>query len=465
MRIPKVFASLLVAFGAIMLSCVAAAAQEETYALRGTIVTPEQVIENGTILIVGEKIRDVGSKIALPPGIVALEIDGVILPGFVDLHNHITWNLFSRWRPTKEFANRYEWQQLPTYGIGLATPHSQLFKESLGCDMNQYGEVKAITEGETSVVGSFAPPSKCIEGLARNLDFYSGFYQTGVLNKEKLRYEVFPLELGRAVVTQINDALDKKELTAFIVHLSEGKPTDASAAREFKMFSAQGFLRPGVSIIHGVALRQSDFHQMADKKVGLIWAPRSNLELYGATTDVVSALRENVEIALSPDWSPTGSNGMLEELKFAATWNGGQVPTVFTDAELVRMATEYPAQLAGLGDKIGILAAGHYADLAVLKRIRKDAYETVVHASPADLKLVIIGGAPVYGDAELMKRLLPNQQLETLTVCDVQKAIYFGSEAKLQGATPKSWKQTTDELSSALREWGTSLSPLADCGQ
>lgn len=464
MRISKLFANPLVAFAGIILSCVAAWAQEETYALRGTIVTPEQVIENGTILIVGEKIRDVGSNLTLPSGTIVLETDGVILPGFVDLHNHITWNLFPRWKPTEKFANRYEWQQLPTYGIALATPHSQLLKENLGCAMNRYGEVKAITEGETSVVGSSAPPSECIEGLARNLDFYSGFYHTGVLNKEKLRYEVFPLELDTAVVAQINDALDKKELSAFLVHLSEGKPTDASAAREFRMFSAQRFLRPGVSIIHGVALKQADFHQMADKKVGLIWSPRSNLELYGATTDVLSALRENVKIALSPDWSPTGSDGMLKELKFAATWNRGQVPSVFTNIELLRMATQYPAQLAGLGDKIGTLAAGHYADLVVLKRIEKDVYETVVHASPADVKLVIVGGEPAYGDAGLMKRLLPNQQLEVLTVCGLQKAIYFGSEAKLQRATPKSWKETTDDLSSALHEWGSSLAPLGDCG-
>jgi 5-methylthioadenosine/S-adenosylhomocysteine deaminase len=464
MRSLKKYGYSVVLLIVLMVLCAGAPAQNGKYVLKGTIVTPGQVIENGFILVSGDKIEAVGSKIDLPAGVRVVEVTGVILPGLVDLHNHLTWNLFPRWKPNKEFANRYEWQQVPMYGIALSTPHAELFKNNLGCEMNRYAEVKAIAGGETAVVGSLAPPQKCIEGLARNLDFYSGFYQPGILGNEKLRNEVFPLELDASVATTINDALDRKGLTAFVVHLAEGKPDDASSAREFKMFTARGFLRPGVSIIHGVALKPTDFHMMADKKVGLIWSPRSNLELYGATTNVAAAVHENVKIALSPDWSPTGSNGMLEELKYAATWNAGQVPPVFTSAELVRMATEYPAQLAGIGDKIGTVATGYYADLVVLTRMEKDAYDSVVHASPANVKLVIIGGEPVYGDPELMETFIPHQRLEELTVCGAQKEIYFGSEAKLQGEKPESWTQTIALLSSALKKWGTFLAPLTGCG-
>jgi cytosine/adenosine deaminase-related metal-dependent hydrolase len=230
------------------------------------------------------------------------------------------------------------------------------------------------------------------------------------------------------------------------------------------MFAARGFLRPGVSVIHGVALKPADFHDMAAREVGLLWSPRSNLELYGETTDVVSALREKVTIALSPDWSPTGSDGMLQELKFATTWNSGQAHSVFTDAQLVLMATKYPARLAGLADKIGTLAVGYYADLMVVKSTGQDVYSSIVHANPADISLVVVGGEPVYGDLELMKSLLLHQQTEMLTLCGVRKAIYFGSESKLQEATPNVWSRTTEELTSALRKWGTSLAPLADCG-
>src|ERR1700674_3343119 len=463
MRVNKWRVGLVVLIATVLLTCGTLRAQEDSYALKGTIVTPEQVLENGMILIVGEKIKDVGPNISLPHGTLVVETDGVILPGFIDLHNHITWNLFPRWRTYKEFANRYEWQQIPGYGMALSTPHFELGKAKLGCDMNRYAEVKAIAEGETSLIGSLGA-DKCIEGMARNLDFFSGFYEPGIPGKEKLRNEVFPLELDNATVTQINSALDKQELKAFIAHLSEGKPTDASAAREIRMFAARGFLRSGVSIIHGVALKQADFQKLAANHVGLIWSPRSNIDLYGGTADVASALRENVKMALAPDWSPTGSDGMLEELAYATTWNQGQFPVVFSNKELVRMATQYPAQLAGLDDKIGVIAAGKYADVIVLKRKEMDAYDAIVHANPADVELVIIDGRPVYGNPGVMKKILPHEKLELVPVCGTEKAISFESEAKTQGVPPKTWAETTRVLDSALREWRSSLAPLAQCG-
>jgi 5-methylthioadenosine/S-adenosylhomocysteine deaminase len=202
---------------------------------------------------------------------------------------------------------------------------------------------------------------------------------------------------------------------------------------------------------------------MKEQNVGLIWAPRSNLELYGATADVRAALQEVVKIALSPDWSPTGSQGMLQELGFAKTWSLGQAAPPFSSKELVRMATEYPAQLAGLADNIGMLKAERYADMLVLEKKDSDPYESIVHSNPEDVALVVINSDPVYGNPELMKTLLPSEKLETFPVCGVEKAISFASERKLQGRPPKTWKQTNEELSLALRAWGTSLGPIADC--
>jgi cytosine/adenosine deaminase-related metal-dependent hydrolase len=77
----------------------------------------------------------------------------------------------------------------------------------------------------------------------------------------------------------------------------------------------------GSSIIHGVALRKPDFEKMAAAGVGLIWSPRSNIELYGETADVATAKAvkvkedQRITIALAPDWSPSGSDGVLQELK------------------------------------------------------------------------------------------------------------------------------------------------------
>ena len=96
------------------------------YALKGTLVTPTEIIEGGTIFIVGEKIQAVGKDIQLPADVKIVDTKAIIYPGLIDLHDHITWNFLPRWEAGRKFANRYEWQQLPDYFSLLSSPHGQI---------------------------------------------------------------------------------------------------------------------------------------------------------------------------------------------------------------------------------------------------------------------------------------------------------------------------------------------------
>ncbi len=316
----------------LLILCVAALqTSAQRVILRGTILTPDQVLEDGIITVDGERIAAVE---AYSPGLPTasdsrgiLDTHGLILPGMVDLHDHITWNMLPRWRANRQFANRYEWQLDTAYKIALDTPHRKLMEEGFGCKANFFGEVKAIINGATSVVGSLGSThpgdNACIVGNARNLDYYSGFYGVG-LEREKLQNDVFPLEMPLAESEKIRSELISGKLTTFVVHLAEGKPTDAGSAREFKMLTSRGFVTAGVIIDHGLALDKNQFRMMASKNMGIVWSPRSNIELYGVTSDIGTAKQEGLRIAIAPDWSPTGSDGMLEELTYAATWNSAQ---------------------------------------------------------------------------------------------------------------------------------------------
>ncbi|HKP02140.1 MAG TPA: amidohydrolase family protein [Chthoniobacterales bacterium] len=462
-------------------ACLQAAAADNNsnsggYALKGTLVTPTEIVEDGAILVVGDKIQAMGKDIPLPNGTKVIETKALIYPGLIDLHDHITWNFLPRWKPGQKFANRYEWQQIPEYSLALRTPHDQVVsnpspsptrppaQEELACDANRYGEVKAIVGGATSVVDSLGDPKvdPCIKGLARNLNSYSGMYPAG--KEEELRNAVFPLELTNDDVKKINDNLaDPQQHYALVVHLAEGKSNDASAAREFRMFRARGFVRAGVSIIHGVALRQPEFVEMAKAQVGLIWSPRSNIELYGETTDVRAAKQSQVKIALAPDWSPSGSDGTLEELNYAAVWNAGQNPRVFTDAELVEMVTVNPAKLARLDDKVGSLKPGYFADLLVVGSQQTDPYRALLNARPTDIRLVVVGGRPMYGDEDLMQGVAPNARLEPVSLCGTKKFLDLETENPLPGKPPRSWKDTVDAITKALKPSGLAPSELTSC--
>ncbi|HUI57779.1 MAG TPA: amidohydrolase family protein [Bryobacteraceae bacterium] len=433
---------------------------QRSYAISGTLVTARGVIENGTMVVVDGRIQDIGPSPAVPKDAAVIAVDGIVFPGLIDLHNHLVWNVFPRWTLPSPVANRYEWQAMPEYVARLSGPEGTMIANGEGCDMERYAEIKALLGGATSVTGSYGPISSaphrndCVKGLARNLDVFSGLYSDQV-NSEPLRYEVFPLQLGWQQAQAIRDGLGSGALRASIFHVGEGK--DASAAREFLMFQARGFLLPGVSIVHGVALRASDFREMAANGVGLIWSPRSNLELYGKTTDVASAQASKVTIALAPDWSPTGSSGMLEELRVAVAWNQ-EHGHVFSDSEMLQMVTANPARLAGVSDKIGVLAPGMMADFIVLPKLGGPPLNSLLNSEPAGVKLVVVGGTPLLGTPDYLRKFPGATNTDVVTVCGQQKALNIG-----QDTGGESWTAINGRLKAALTSLGTSLADLSEC--
>ncbi len=445
-----------------LLACLALAvcvcrllAQAPGYALRGALITPGGIVADGTVLVRQGKIVAAGAQVDIPANVIVIDTHGVIAPGLIDLHNHLTYNIFPRWHPIEEFGNRYDWQQKPIYKTLIESPHAAMVADGLECEMERYAEVKALSEGETSAVGSLT--NACSAGLVRNLDTEAEWH---------VAYNVFPLQMAEGELAPIRQQLATHQLHAFLIHLNEGGHEDASAAREFSMLKGRNLLLPGVAIIHGVALQPEMFTEMAAHGVSLIWSPRSNLELYGSTADVAAAKAAKVKIALAPDWSPTGSDGLLAELNYAAAWNEAQEPHPFTDRELVSMATSTAADLIGASDRLGALQPGHDADLLVIRPEadeRHDAWWTVSHATAGQVKLVTVGGAPLYGDPELLAKW--SRPTEKLEVCGSPKALLFTGAHGNVDAADETWAHTAATLETALRHYGRNLATLAECGQ
>jgi 5-methylthioadenosine/S-adenosylhomocysteine deaminase len=434
-------------------------ASARSYALRGTIVTPDTVITNGIVLVVGNRISAVGADLTVPAGVPTIETKGIIFPGLIDLHNHITWNAFPRWKPATPVTARYDWIAMPAYTEALDKPHG-IVQRDHACDLERYGEVKAIMGGATSITGSLAPQpqsNQCIQGLARNLDFASGLYGDGV-NHEPLLYKVFPLELTPAELDTVRHALGKG--LPVIVHLAEG--ISPSAAREFRMINRQGLLQPGLTIIHGAALGPEEFTAMAANHVGMVWSPRSNVELYGDTARVHEAKNAHVRLAISPDWSPSGSNGMLDELRYAAAWNARQSSPVFSALDFARMATINPATLGGVGAELGSITPGKRADLLILSGTNLSAYDALLVAQPLDVQLVVIDGRPVYGDPTLLQQVNPDARAEQVAVCGSMRAIDMTDSDAGRGISLRATLQTLED---AFQQLPTPLhvAPLVDC--
>lgn len=429
----------------------ASTASAQTYALRGTLVTPDEVIENGILVVRDGVIEAAGANVAVPDDVSVTDTGGFIYPGLIDLHNHLTWNAHPRWTAGTLVANRYEWQAMGSYAARLSGPQAKV-RGLASCDLERFAEVKALVWGATSVTGSLF--DVCTKGLARNLDYYSGFHGPDV-NREPLQYRIFPLELRKDDEESVRTALAANK--PVVVHLSEG--IDASAARELRMARAHGFLTKGLIVVHGVPLLDKDFAELGKAGVGLVWSPRSNIELYGKTADVSSA-KKHVTIAIAPDWSPSGSSGMLDELRYAALWSDQQFPPVFTARELVQMATTNAATLARLDDKAGKLAQGLAADYVIVRRGTRDPYQSLIYAAHEDMLAVAVAGRPLYGDATMMKTINPSARVETISVCGTAKAVDMSDSDDGKGV---SFGETVRNLEKAFRAFGLPMAGLAEC--
>src|SRR5215213_11696328 len=96
-------------------SATAAALREAPIVLRGSVILPAGVMKHGYVGIANGRILSVSEKQPNIPGAIVVNTDGIILPGFVDVHNHVIWNVLPRWRPSRTFGNQPEWGADPEY--------------------------------------------------------------------------------------------------------------------------------------------------------------------------------------------------------------------------------------------------------------------------------------------------------------------------------------------------------------
>jgi 5-methylthioadenosine/S-adenosylhomocysteine deaminase len=428
-------------------------AHADSYVLRGTLVTPDETIENGSLVVTDGMITAVGAAVTVPADARVIDTGGLIYPGLIDLHNHITWNAHPRWSPPLT-KNRYEWQAMDAYAVNLSGPQAKI-RSLAQCDLARFGEVKVLVWGGTSTAGSLF--DKCSRGLVRNLDYVSALFPGEPAKEPPIQYRIFPMELKSDEEKSVRDALAAG--TAVVVHLSEG--VDPSAARELRMARAHGFLTRGFVIVHGVPLLEKDFVELAANGVSLVWSPRSNIELYGRTADVAAAKKNKVLMAIAPDWSPSGSSGMIAELRYAAIWSDQQFPKVFTGRELLQMATSNAAKIARIDGKVGRLEKGLVADYVVVRRgTRSDPYETLIYAAHDDMMIVAVGGRPLYGDETMMKAVNPSAKPEAITVCGATKAVDMSDSDDGKGV---SFADTMKNLRAAFSAFQLPMAGLAEC--
>ncbi|MCA9701843.1 MAG: amidohydrolase family protein, partial [Myxococcales bacterium] len=453
--------------------------------LRGMVVTPAETFA-GEVLVVEDLITCVAVDCAgEPEADVASIVDthGVIMPGMIDTHNHVQFAIFDEddWTPAMVYSNHNQWPNEPAYQEMLDAKQ-YLNGEggspiNLNCEMNKYGELKALVAGTTAVTGAANPSNKkCYRTLARTID-QSANGLCGTVPPQSCpdgiqNHTIFP---GTAAADGVCANFEDGSTDAYLVNVGEGVD-DVALSELDDLYTAptiDGCLfDPRTAVVQGTAFGEMEFDLMAANGMGLVWSPRSNVFLYGGqddltkTTNIPLALAKGINVSLAPDWSLGGSQNLLDELRFANEVDDGVWGDLLTPQDLVEMVTINAARNLGLDDRLGTLEVGKKADITVISGDTDAPYDAILAATPVEVGLVLVDGRALYGAVGLVELGAPMPGCEELDMVGKAK---FSCVAVEGGAVDDKFGQTyatiVDVLGIALqnydREFMTDFWPLA----
>jgi cytosine/adenosine deaminase-related metal-dependent hydrolase len=394
--------------------------------ITGTILTPDNVLRGGQVLV-----DAAGNITCVACDCSAMATDatniscptGVVSPALINPHDHLA---YTHNRPAPDTGERYEHREQWRTG---EDGHTRIPYDSRPTAAQvMWGELRFVMGGATATVASSGEP-----GLLRNLD--QAVNEEG-LGDGEVFYDTFPLgsmtpkDSACSSYDFADTPMTIASVKAFEPHIAEG--IDAVARNELTCATTssdggEDLAQPQSAFIHASALEPGDYQTLAKAGTKLIWSPRSNIRLYGDTAPVTVAARLGVTIALGTDWTLSGSMNLLRELACADAFNARYLDHFFSDEQLWLMVTRNAARVTGATGRLGELAPGRVADIAIFDGQKHADHRAVIAAAPADVVLVMRGGSALYGDAALVRALRPSG-CDGLAVCGAAKSVCLQSE-------------------------------------
>lgn len=389
--------------------------------LQGRVLAPSGAVD-GEVLVDGSgKIACAAASCASASGYDEATVlacpGGVISPGLINGHDHTEYDVAGPLtHGTTRWVHRNGWRT----GSG-GEPKLPSVKSTSDVTAIAAAELRFVLGGATTVNGSGG-----VSGLVRNAAAHTAPAQMEGLTGPTVFFDTFPL--GDSNGTEISTGCSYPSVRssgsafgsggAYAPHIAEG--INPAAANEFACLK-DSLVKGQTAIIHAVGIDANDADVIAKAGAKVIWSPRTNVSLYGNTAPVTLLKTEGVTIALGTDWLASGSMNMLRELQCASSLDEKYFGKAFDDRALWEMATKNGAAALKLDGQIGELAEGKVADIAVFSTEAGADYRAVIDSGVEDVRLVLRGGKPLYGDAAIVDALASG--CSDLDVCTVKKKV------------------------------------------
>ena len=410
--------------------------------LGGTVVTMDaqrHILEDGALAIKGDAIVAVGPRSEIDSKYAATtHIDGrrnLILPGLINGHTHAPMTLL---RGLKDDVTLDVWlknyifpaeaknvnEDFVRWGTRLAAAEQIRAGVTTFADMYYFEDAVAEetkAAGMRGVLGETwldfpAPDNKSEAAMSAYTEKFLQKWQGDPL----IHASVAPHSIYTCSRKTLNDAaaLARKYHAPILIHVAEMKKEwddslKQNGASPVQYLQTIGLLGPDVLAAHCIFVDEKDRKTLAERQVGCVHNPSSNMMLASGVSPVPEMRSAGVAVGLGTD-GPAGSNNdldLMEEMDLAAklakiTKND---PLALNAKAVVEMGTSDGARALHMEKEIGSLEPGKKADLILIRLDRPNAvpiydiYAQLAYAlKGSDVQTVIIGGRVVMRDQNLL---------------------------------------------------------------
>jgi len=389
-------------------------------------------IKGDTILAVGSR-REIESKYASGQTIDAH--GNLVMPGLINGHTHMPMTLF---RGLHDDVTLDDWlrkyifpaeaknvtEEFVRWGTRLAAAEQIRFGVTTFADMYYFEDAVAEetkAAGMRGVLGETwidfpAPDNKNEAAMMSYTEAFLKKWQGDPL----IHASVAPHSIYTCSLKTLQDAssLARKYRAPILIHVAEMKKERDDSEKQNGMSPVQyldkiGVLGPDVVAAHCIFVDAHDQSTLAERQVGCVHNPSSNMMLASGVSPVPDMRAAGVAVGLGTD-GPAGSNNdldLMEEMDLAAKLAKitKMDPLALNARAVVEMATIEGAKALHMEKEIGSLEAGKKADLILIALDTPNAvpmYEPYAQLAYAlkgsDVQTVIIGGKIVMRDRKLL---------------------------------------------------------------
>ena len=215
------------------------------------------------------------------------------------------------------------------------------------------------------------------------------------------------------------------------IHMSESPfevqySKDTYGMTSIDLFESIGFFEGPTIAAHVVWPTEREIPILAERGVGVIHNPTSNMKIASGVSPVTAMLRAGVHVGLGTDGAASNNDlDMWEEMRLASFLQKVEQmdPEALSAETVLRMATAGGATAIGLGDDIGSVEIGKRADLIQV------AFDDVHHVPTYDVisHLVYVSDeqdvASVVVDGKVLMRGAEFRTIDTARVADEARAL------------------------------------------